>query len=104
MQYDRLTQVFSLCCLLAGPVAPAFSIDQQPIEDQSIEDQPSELLIEDAAWPLEPGIEGAEDISTESAGEQIESPSSYTPTFESIYEAKARAKRSRQSADDEPGA
>ena len=100
MGYDRLIKVFLLCCLLAGSIGPAFSSDEQPSEDQ-----PVASVIEGAAPPLEPGMEGPEDISTESTSEQIEAPSSYTPTFEGMYEAKARAKRSQKSAkDDGPGA
>ena len=105
MGYDRLIKVFLLCCLLAGSIGPAFSSDEQPVEEQPSEDQPVASVIEGAAPPLETGMEGPEDISTESASEQIEAPSSYTPTFESMYEAKARAKRSQKSAkDDGPGA
>ena len=103
MQYDRFPKVFFLCCLLAGPVGPAFSRDGQPIEEQPSEDQPAVSVAEADASPLEPDMEGSEDIST--ASEQIETPSNYTPTFESMYEAKARAKRSQQGAvDDGSGA
>ena len=105
MQYDRLPKVFFLCCLLAGPVGPAFSRDEQPIEEQPSEDQPAVSVAEADASLLEPDMEGSEDISTASASEQVETPSNYTPTFESMYEAKARAKRSQQGAvDDGSGA
>jgi hypothetical protein len=90
MQYDRLVKSFFVCCLLVGPINVA-SAGEEPLD---VSDATAEL----PAPELDLDVSG--EALTESTGEQIEAPRTFTPTFDMMYEAKARAKRAHKDTDD----
>ena len=101
MQFDHLIKGFLLGCLLGNPTSLAFSSEEQaekPVPVAQAEDETTVV-------PLLLDLEAAGEAPAELGIEEATEPTYSAPTFESMYEAKARAKRAQQGARaDEPEA